>query len=91
MDSKKIALERNLVISYIAEMEDIVKKEINNGVTRLVLDFAHVNIVDSSGIGFLVKIQNTLDTKEGKLEITNLNETVKRMFKMMNLNRHFSF
>lgn len=53
----------------------------------VVLDFARVVYVDSSGLGALILLQQQLAHKEQRMLIVNLTPQVKRVFDKVNLNR----
>ena len=89
MKETTIVLEKNLIVSYLEEIEKKVKDEIGKKIDQLTIDFSKSAVVDSSGIGLLVKIHNTLKKTNGTLKIVGLQDDVKKMLMMMNLNRHF--
>lgn len=89
MNEITITLTGNLDTSYVGELEQTLIQSVEEeGIEFLTLDFASCTMVDSAGIGLLVKAQNTLKPKGGGVVITNLNEKIMRMFEMMHLDKH---
>jgi stage II sporulation protein AA (anti-sigma F factor antagonist) len=48
----------------------------------VVFDFKGVKFMDSAGIGFILGRYKTIDLYDGKMEIINVNEKIKRIFEM---------
>lgn len=53
--------------------------------TEIIIDFAHINFVDSSGIGTLIKIFHQIKEAGGKLYLTNLKPPIEKVFKVAGL------
>ena len=52
---------------------------------RVVLDFNRVVFMDSAGIGLVLGRYKTANSFGGKLELTNMNEKIKKVFEMSGL------
>ncbi len=68
------------------KMKEILKDE---GIKHLELNMEEVPFIDSSGLGLLVSIKNTLIRKDGTFTLINLSETVKKIMKQTGLDRYF--
>jgi len=90
MKEEIIILTGNLVASYVEELEKTLVERIGEGVESLVLDFEKCSVVDSAGIGLLVKARNSLKPKGGNVSVKNLDENIRRMFEMMHLDKHIT-
>ena len=74
------ALEGRLDTNTSPEME----KELNsvlNGIGELVLDFAKLEYISSSGLRVLHSAQKTMN-KQGTMKIINVNETIMEIFEV---------
>lgn len=60
----------------------------NEGVNYIVIDFAEITSIDSSGLGKLLLFQKKLKERGGELSIINVtNDYIQNMFKMIHLNK----
>ena len=59
-------------------------------IDEIVLDLTKVELVDSTGIGFVIRIQNTLEKKEGQLVLMNVHDDIKKMLQIMRLDKHIT-
>ncbi len=80
--------EGNIIAAASRELREKMQRLIENGARELVIDMSSVELIDSTGIGVLVGIQNTLKTKEGHLKLAKVNSDICKMLKMMRLDRH---
>ena len=55
--------------------------EIIDGVSELVLDMAKVEYVSSAGLRVILKVQKLM-LRQGKMELTNVNESVMEVFEI---------
>lgn len=79
----------DLVASTVGSVRDVVKEMINSGVRELEFDMGQVEFIDSSGIGVLVAIYNSLNRLNGKLIIKNLSPSNLELFKALRLDKFF--
>jgi len=70
-------------------LREIVRDLADKGTTRVVLNLAEVNYIDSSGVGELVKAHTTIRNKGGHLKLANLNERVHSLLEMTRLSSVF--
>jgi anti-anti-sigma factor len=85
-----LALEGNLTLSIIPELRDAIKELLAQGVSELVVDLAGVQVVDSSGIGLLVAVHNSLERLSGSMAVINASPDLLELFKAFRLDKHFS-
>jgi anti-anti-sigma factor len=83
-------LAQDLVASVLPEIRQELNQLIKGGCTHLVIDLTGVQMIDSSGIGILVAAHNSLNQRNGKLEIINVSDDLFELFGSMRLNQHFS-
>ncbi|NUN48700.1 MAG: STAS domain-containing protein [Candidatus Brocadiae bacterium] len=61
----------------------------DDGVTKFVLDMENIKYVNSTGLGFLVNLADSLDPKGGGIALVKLHPKVKVVFDMLGLNAFF--
>lgn len=88
----KFTNNKNVLVAYLSgeldhhSAED-VRNKIDDMIARtnslnLVMDFSGVNFMDSSGIGVVIGRYKKLLNKKGKVCISNVNGSVKRVFEL---------
>lgn len=90
MSSEVIVINEDIVSSTVQNLHKEVSDYIADGVTGITFDMSSVDIIDSTGIGFIIKVQNTLKRNGGVLSLRNVNSDIIRMFKVMRLDQHIS-
>lgn len=90
MSSKTVTLETNLVAATVEFLQIEIEGLYEEGVTEITLDLEKVGIVDSTGIGFMIRIQNTLEKDGGHLVLINVQDDIKRMLQIMRLDQHIT-
>jgi anti-anti-sigma factor len=66
-----------------------VKDFIDAGTKKLIIDFADVPYIDSTGLGFLVGSRKTAENAKATLVLANLNQHVKRILDNVRLSPFF--
>ena len=56
-------------------------------IDKLIFDFKGVNFMDSSGIGMIMGRYKAINQNNGKVIVTGLQPTVKKIFQMSGLNK----
>ncbi|OKY76542.1 MAG: hypothetical protein BM485_04760 [Desulfobulbaceae bacterium DB1] len=72
-----------------------LKKEfleiINSGEKKISIDLSETEMIDSSGIGLLISIRNSLaNNGGGEIELIHLSDDLRQLFKVMRLDNHFT-
>ncbi len=77
----------------VASMANGFKAELNAIVkgkpTKLIINLAGVEMIDSVGIGVIIAAYNSLRNIGATLEVTNASRDIYNAFVAMRLNRHF--
>lgn len=89
MNSETITINSDITSSTVDPLLREVNSLIETGQSDIVFDLTHVAVVDSTGIGFMIRVQNSLRQKNGGLTLSNVNEDILKMMKIMRLDRHF--
>ena len=71
----------------VADVERFIKKQIEGGSRKLVLDFSKVDFLDSSGVGVLVVCSSVMEKAGGKMCIAGATGYVKEALQMVHLDR----
>jgi anti-anti-sigma factor len=96
MDVKKegrqcqLVLTENIVAGVVEELKKTIREQINAGCLDITLDFKNIESIDSSGLGVLIATQNELKQKQGGLSVSNVSDSIMKMFKIMRLDKHFA-
>ncbi len=90
MSTETIVVEDNIVTSTFETISQEISGVIDSGVCDVILDLSEVSIIDSTGIGLIIRVQNTLKNINGSLSLTGVNKDIMRMFNIMRLDQHIS-
>lgn len=66
----------------LSETEALIHSLIAEGTRKLVLDLTHVDVVDSAGLGVIVRAFGELSERGGRLRISGPGEQVRHLFKI---------
>ena len=79
----------SLVIDAIArELYALVDEKATR---KIVLDFAGVKFLASQAVGVLITLKKKADEIKGQVVICNMRDEIRRVFKIMNLEKLFGF
>ena len=76
----------NLGNSLIS-IESGIKKLIDQGARKLIVDLTDVNYIDSSGIGMLVACAGHMEQSNGRMRIVGASGTVSKAFSVVHMER----
>ena len=76
-----------LDLAAAPELRERMSAAIDEGATRLVLDFTDVTFVDSTTVGALVTAARRLRSRDGSLTVACTNPNVLRIFEIVGLDR----
>ncbi|MBF0502040.1 MAG: STAS domain-containing protein [Candidatus Riflebacteria bacterium] len=79
----------DVTMSNIKQLDNAIAEQIGLGETRLILDFSLIRIIDSSGIGIIVKNMQLLRDKNGEIRLAAVSDSIMRIFKMINFHKYF--
>jgi len=75
----------------LVSIEGSLKRLIEQGARKLVVDLAAVNYIDSSGIGMLVSCYGAMDQAGGRIRIAGTQGSVAKAFRLVHLDRIIPF
>jgi len=91
MNETVIKLEGNIIVKESRKLREKILELAEQGTVHITLDIDDVELVDSTGIGVLVGMQNVLRKKDGMLKVINVSSDIMKMFKIMRLDKHIEF
>ena len=80
----------DLVAATVDAQRTAFKGLLAGGAKEVVVDLAGVMMVDSTGIGLLIQVHNTLAKGGGRLSIRHASENILGLFKSMRLDSRFN-
>ncbi len=84
-----ISVQGRLDASNAGDLKEKLKALVQKGFTRLVLDMAEVQYIDSSGLGALVSGLKTARTENGDLFLANIGPQTKVALALTRLDKVF--
>jgi anti-anti-sigma factor len=67
--------------------ETVVRKLVEEGTTRVVVDFEQLNYISSAGLGELIVTLKLLKEKDGRLAVANVHGNVLAVFEMCGIQK----
>ena len=83
-----LVIDGMLTLGSDQQFADELKKQIDRGRTKIVLDMTKVKYIDSLGIGQIAGGYTALSEVGGKLALARINEKVKQLLKLTGLQKH---
>jgi len=71
----------------LMSIENAVKRAIDGGARKLVIDVARLDYIDSAGIGMLVACNGQIDKAGGRMRIVGAQGTVAKAFEVVHMDR----
>lgn len=73
--------------NQLMSMESSIKKMVEDGARKLILDLTELNFCDSAGIGMLVACYSAMEQAGGKLRIAGAQGAAANVFNIVHLER----
>ena len=64
---------------------------LSSGASAIIVDLTNVTMVDSSGIGNIIRCHSAIRGTGGKLQVAGANHTVQQAFRLTRLDKVFEF
>ncbi len=74
----------------LMSLEATVKRVIQEGARKLVIDVTKLDYIDSAGIGMLVACNGQMDRAGGKMRVAGAHSTVAKAFEVVHMDRIMS-
>ena len=85
----RLTLCGELDVSTITTVTDVLEQECGRQPSRIVIDLAHVDFVDSSALHAFVVANQRLEEHGGSLRITGVSDVIRRTFEIVRLDELF--
>jgi len=86
---KVVKLPDELTSDVIGEFEMSIKKIVEDGAYKLILDFSNTNYICSRAVGIIAYIVGKVRNKGGDIKLVALTPFVKKLFEVIRLDRIF--
>ena len=80
-----VRLEGDLTAALVPGLQSAVRQEIAAGASQVEVDLGQAVMLDSSGIGLLIAISNTLGRSGGRIAVVNASKDIARLLQTMRL------
>jgi serine/threonine-protein kinase RsbW len=80
----------NVVAATVPELRSALRGALSQGVRQMTIDFAGVEMVDSTGLGLLISAHNSVSKAGGRLAVINVSVEILELFQSMRIHQHFS-
>lgn len=91
-DSQLVSLPSRFDYSYHKQFYDVCTEYLNKDeVKEIILDFMHVEYMDSSALGMLVMMQKKTSNLMKKIKIKNARGATEEILKMANIQKLIEF
>ena len=96
MECIYVPKDKQLTLKIAEEIDenstDKLRRKIDNEITRflprkVIFDFSNVSFMDSAGIGMLIGRYKLVKLLGGKVEIANINSSIRKIFEMSGIFR----
>lgn len=81
----KGSIDAKTVIQFQTKLNAVIEE----GVNRLIIDMEQVRYVNSTGLGYLINLADTVGGEQGMVVLANVQPKVKVVFDMLGLNAFF--
>jgi anti-sigma B factor antagonist len=85
-----ISITGDIDLESSPQLRDFLKPKAAQKIPRLLLDFAGVSYIDSSGLATLIEYFQAVQSFGGKLALASLSPRVKNVFEIVRLEQIFS-
>ncbi len=89
--SVRVRLGGEVDLSSAHHVQDALSSALDQRCTRLIVDLADVEFMDSSGLRVLVVTRNALDERGADMVIVGANDDLRRVFELSGLSGAFTY
>jgi len=89
-DTVILSLNGNLDASVSRRFKSEINKLLRKNFIHIIIEMSKVTFIDSSGLGACVNIHKTVTGKKGRLIFVELNEAVKKIFRITRVEQTFN-
>lgn len=81
--------ESEIGLTNLADLKDLIDKELSTGNVNIVIDLKNVTVINSSGLGILIGCMKRVKSANGIFKLLNPQEKISNLFKITKLNLVF--
>lgn len=81
----RVTLGTTLSAAEVPELQAALKREIDAGARELVFDLHQTTALDSTGIGLLVAVSNSLTAVQGQMQLIQVSADISKLLRSMRL------
>ncbi len=81
--------ESEIGLTNLADLKDLIDKELSAGNVNIVIDLKNVMVINSSGLGILIGCMKRVKSANGIFKLLNPQEKISNLFKITRLNLVF--
>ncbi len=81
----RVTLGAHLTASLVPELRTGIKAEIDTGGRQVIFDMSAVESLDSTGIGLLIAVNNSLALMDGNTRLVNVSPDILKLLQSMRL------
>ena len=86
---KTVKPGKDIVESMVKDFKTKLLKIINQDIKELVIDMKNVKDIDSTGLGVLIAVKNSLDQAGGELDLKNVPDNIENLMQILGLDSFF--
>jgi anti-sigma B factor antagonist len=76
-------LDASAATKFKSKFSDLMQE----GSKKFILNLSHINFIDSSGLGAIIRTSTLLDANKGSIVLCNVSETVLSLLKIVRLDQ----
>lgn len=88
-DPVTIEIAQQLIVGNRLDFKNDIRRLLEDGVRRIIVDLSRTGYVDSSGLGVLVSVAREIAEHKASVVLIGLNEDLKTLFEMTRLDTLF--
>jgi serine/threonine-protein kinase RsbW len=81
----RVALEGDLTASLVPDLQAALKQQLEQGTSTVVFDLEKTAVLDSSGIGLMIAVSNTLAKRQGRMRVCGVSKDILQLLQSMRL------
>ena len=81
----RVALEGDLTASLVPELQAALKQQLEQGASEVVFDLEKTAVLDSTGIGLMIAVSNSLARRQGKMRVLGVSRDILQLLQSMRL------
>jgi len=80
----------DVVATSVSELRPAMRDLLRAGVQDMILDLAHAEMLDSTGIGLLLAAYNSISKAGGTFSVVKASDEIVELLRSMRVHQHFS-